>query len=788
MKKWLVVCIVVLLAAFCAVASAELTVPESVTEIQEEAFANCESAEVLTILSPDARIADNALEGSSISLIRCWKAAEAVIAFAGEHDIPVEYLDGDPITVWTSLPELTTRQIQAFKAANPKYSGWDFDVVEVSESEIVSELVEREVLPDVFGFAQDQLASLYRAGWLDLVPGAASIRARNAAGAVSAAETAGKLVAYPMTADNGFFLYYDSSVINDPSSLEKILADCEAAGKKFYMQVDSGWYQVAFFFGAGCELEFKMSPDGESFNSVNIQYANANGLAALKGLIRTIGSPAFVNGSSVDSAENWAAIVSGTWDAMAARNSLGQNFAAAKLPTIDGYQMKSYGGFKLLGVAPQGNSGRRAVCHALADWLTNEACQLQRFEERGWGPSNLAAQQNEMVRGDEALTALADQAQYAVPQGQIHGGYWDLAKALIDEIISGQLDDADDEELMDRLVRFEEDIRALVVPSPNVGISMPTDFLWRWDHDGNAIRSGLEADGYVVDLQFAENNPDKQAQQILSMIEEDVDVLIIAPVTSSTLMGPLQLAADMGITVIAYDRLLQDTAAVDYYITFDNWQVGVVQGSYIRDRLDLDHASGPFFLEITAGDAGDPTGELFYRGAMSVLQPYIDDGILVVKSGQTAFEDVATSGWRTENARARAEEILSAYYADGSRLDAWLCINDSTAIGVIQALESGYTGAWPVITGQDCDIENVRKIIAGKQSMSVFKDTGTEAARAVTMAEEALQRKTVTVNDTESYNNGVKTVPAFACMPVYVDVNNYEELLIDSGIYNPDWF
>ena len=184
----------------------------------------------------------------------------------------------------------------------------------------------------------------------------------------------------------------------------------------------------------------------------------------MKGLIRTIGSPAFVNGSIVSDASNWAAIVSGTWNTAAAKQYPGNNYAAAKLPAIDGYQMKSFGGYKLMGVRPQENAERSAFCHDLADWLTGEGCQLERYDETGWQPSNITAQQSEDIQNDEALKALADQAACAVPQGRFPGGYWELASELVQEIISGNLSGATDEMLMLRLQQFEDDIRGLVTP------------------------------------------------------------------------------------------------------------------------------------------------------------------------------------------------------------------------------------------------------------------------------------------------------------------------------------
>ena len=225
---------------------------------------------------------------------------------------------------------------------------------------------------------------------------------------------------------------------------------------------------------------------------------------------------------------------------------------------------------------------------------------------------------------------------------------------------------------------------------------------------------------------------------------------------------------------------------MSYHATFDNYKVGQVQGNYVKDALDLDNAEGPFYMEITAGDPGDNNANFFYSGAMDVLKPYIDEGKIVVKSGQVEFSDVATPTWKTDVAQTRADSILSSFYADGSSIDAWLCSNDSTALGVTNALEANYDGEWPIITGQDCDISNVKNMIAGKQSMSVFKDTRTLAAQVVKMVGQILAGETVDVNDTETYNNNKIVVPSFLCDPVFASVENYEELLVASGYYTED--
>ncbi len=327
---------------------------------------------------------------------------------------------------------------------------------------------------------------------------------------------------------------------------------------------------------------------------------------------------------------------------------------------------------------------------------------------------------------------------------------------------------------------------AAALADGKVGVSMPTKDLQRWNQDGDNMQKMLEEAGYTVDLQFASNDVQQQLNQVTNMINSGCQVVVIAAVEGSSLGSALDLAKEKNVPVIAYDRLLMDNEWVSYYATFDNYMVGSVQGNYVKEALKLDEAEGPFNLEITAGDPGDNNAFYFYNGAVDVLKPYIESGKLVVKSEQVDFDKVATPTWKTEVAQTRADGIISSYYADGSNIDAWLCSNDSTALGVANALEANYDGAWPIITGQDCDISNVKNMIAGKQSMSVFKDTRTLAAQVVKMVGQILSGETVDVNDTETYNNNVVTVPSYLCEPVFADVNNYKELLLDSGYYTED--
>ncbi len=322
--------------------------------------------------------------------------------------------------------------------------------------------------------------------------------------------------------------------------------------------------------------------------------------------------------------------------------------------------------------------------------------------------------------------------------------------------------------------------------SGKVGVAMPTKDLQRWNQDGANMEEQLKAAGYEVDLQYASNDIATQVSQIENMISSGAQVLVIASIDGDSLGTVLAQAKEAGIKVIAYDRLIMNSDAVSYYATFDNYMVGTKQGEYIKQQLDLDNAAGPFNLEIFTGDPGDNNARFFYGGAIDVLKPYIDSGKLVVKSGQVDFDNVATANWSTENAQSRMDAIISANYADGTKIDAVLCSNDSTALGVTNSLEANYTGDWPIITGQDCDVANVKNMIAGKQSMSIFKDTRTLAAKTVEMVDAIMKGTDAPVNDTKTYDNGTGVIPSFLCEPVFADVNNYKELLIDSGYYTED--
>ena len=319
-----------------------------------------------------------------------------------------------------------------------------------------------------------------------------------------------------------------------------------------------------------------------------------------------------------------------------------------------------------------------------------------------------------------------------------------------------------------------------------IGVAMPTQDLQRWNQDGENMKAQLEEKGYTVDLQFAGNDVQTQVSQIENMIANGDQLLVIASIEGDSLGTVLAQAKEAEIPVVSYDRLIMNTDAVSYYATFDNYLVGKTQGQYIVDALDLENQDGPFNLEMVTGDPGDNNVNFFFGGAMDVLQPYIDEGKLVVPSGQMTKDEVATAGWDTATAQSRFENILSSFYADGTNLDAVLASNDSTALGVVNALAANYTGEYPIITGQDCDIANVPHIVDGTQAMSVFKDTRTLASKVVEMVDAIMTGSEAPVNDTETYDNGTGIIPSFLCEPVAVTIDNYEEILIESGYYTED--
>ncbi|MFF5155929.1 multiple monosaccharide ABC transporter substrate-binding protein [Streptomyces sp. NPDC000348] len=319
-----------------------------------------------------------------------------------------------------------------------------------------------------------------------------------------------------------------------------------------------------------------------------------------------------------------------------------------------------------------------------------------------------------------------------------------------------------------------------------VGIAMPTKSSERWIADGNNVVKNLESKGFKTKLVYGEDEPDQQVSQIENMITQGVDALIVAAIDNKSLNNVLQQAADADIPVISYDRLILGTENVDYYASFDNEKVGELQGTYIVEKLGLKDGGekGPFNLELFAGSNDDNNTRYFFQGAMNVLQPYIDKKQLVVKSGQTELTQVTTLRWDGATAQRRMDDILTKSYKSG-KVDAVLSPYDGISIGIISALKSDGYGTkskpLPVVTGQDAEVASVKSIIADDQSMTVYKDTRELAKVATNMVDALLNDKKPETNDTETYDNGAKVVPAYLLEPVAVDKANYQETVVDSG-------
>jgi putative multiple sugar transport system substrate-binding protein len=323
-----------------------------------------------------------------------------------------------------------------------------------------------------------------------------------------------------------------------------------------------------------------------------------------------------------------------------------------------------------------------------------------------------------------------------------------------------------------------------------VGIAMPTKSSARWIADGDNLVKSLTDLGYTTDLQYAEDDIPTQVSQVENMITKGAKVLVIAAIDGTTLTDTLQKAADAGIKVFAYDRLIRNSPNVDYYAAFDNYKVGVAQAGSIIDSLDLNNQAGPFNIELFAGSPDDNNAGFFFNGAVDTLKPFTDSGKLVVKSGETKFPNqVGTLRWSGEAAQARMDNILATHYAD-TKVDAVLSPYDGISRGIIASLKQvGYYTAdkpGPVVTGQDAELPSVKSILAGEQTSTVFKDTRTLAAQVAKMVDQFLKGETVEVNDTETYENGVKVVPSYLLPVVSVTKDNVTKELVDTGYYKAD--
>ena len=400
-----------------------------------------------------------------LSVVLCLVMALSLCSFAGAE---AGYAGEIKVWVADNAVELTKTLIEQFKAENAEYANITVLVEAVGEGEAATKMItDVEAGADIFTFAMDQLARLVAAGALiDLLPeNAAIVAAENDAGAVAAATVGETVYAYPITSDNGYFLYYDKSVVTDTTTLEAVLEACEKAGKSLYFQINSGWYNASFFFGAGCNLTYDTNDNGQ-YTAIHTDYdTNPAAITAMKSMIKMAKSAAYVNGSVAGNATNMGAIVTGTWDKATVKNLLGDNYAATKLPTVDGYQLGGFGGFKLLGVKPQVDEAKLAACDALALYLSSEAAQQARFEDAklGWGPSNLKVQASDAVKADPALAALAQQLNFAIPQGQYPSCYWSATEALGDQILSGMYNEYTDEQLQQVLVDLVKSCSADII-------------------------------------------------------------------------------------------------------------------------------------------------------------------------------------------------------------------------------------------------------------------------------------------------------------------------------------
>ena len=405
------------------------------------------------------------------------------------------------IVIWvpSELVELTQQQIADYNSSNELGITFNVTVEPVSEADAATNVInDVEASGDLFFFAQDQFSRLVLAGGLaQLGDGATNfVKNNNVAGSVAAVQSGDAFYAYPLTADNGYFMYYDKSVVSDEhvDSLEAVIADCVAANKFFSMELEtSAWYLAGFFFGTGCHSVWVTDADG-TFTAVDDDFNSEKGVIAAKGMKKLYDSGVHLSSSSGAEFANGAAVViTGIWDYDTVKGILGDNMGVADLPSfeVDGqeYHIGSYGGFKLLGVKPQTDNLKTAALHQLAQYLTGEKCQLERFEARAWGPSNTVAQQDEAVQANPALVALNEQNAYAVSQGSIHGSWWDLAKVIGDDVKAATNDD----EIKAALQKYEDNMAALFNMSDEV-------------RNAFTVIGSINGDGWSVDLAMTEEN------------------------------------------------------------------------------------------------------------------------------------------------------------------------------------------------------------------------------------------------------------------------------------------
>jgi putative multiple sugar transport system substrate-binding protein len=317
----------------------------------------------------------------------------------------------------------------------------------------------------------------------------------------------------------------------------------------------------------------------------------------------------------------------------------------------------------------------------------------------------------------------------------------------------------------------------------SIGVALPQKTSENWVLAEKLFNDGLNGAGFKADVQFANGGVSEQQNQISAMVTKGAKVIIVGAIDGAQLGTQLKQAKDSGATIIAYDRLLLNTENVDYYVAYDNFKVGVLQGQALLDGMKAKKPSGPYNIELFAGSPDDANAKVFFDGAMSVLQPKIDDGTLKVLSGQKSFEQAVTQGWKAENAQRRADTLLTGSYGSAS-LDGVLSPNDTLARAVLTSVKAAGKPL-PVITGQDSEVESVKSIMAGEQYSTINKDTRKLVEHAITMVKDIQAGKKPEINDDKSYNNKVKTVPAYLLAPVIVTKENVKTAYVDDPVLGP---
>ncbi len=449
-----------------------------------------------------------------LALLLTAMMALGMFSFASASSLAGEY----DVTIWVAqeIVETTKAQVEAFNQTNADGIKINATIEAVSEADAATLMItDVEAGGDLYCFAQDQFARLVQAGALAKLGVAAAdfVVNNNASGVVAAAQSGDAIYAYPLTADNGYFMYYDKRVVSEDSidSLEAVIADCEKAQKYFAFEMQtSAWYLASFFFGTGCVSEWTTDADGE-FISVTDTFNSPEGMIAVKGMKKLVDSPFHLSSSSgAEFSSGAGVVVTGTWDYKTVEGILGENMGVADLPSfeVDGksYHIGSFNGCKLMGVKPQVDAYKAAALHRLAQYLTGEECQMDRFNKHAWGPSNIAAQASEAVQANPGLAALLAQSPYSIPQGQIHGSWWDIAKVIGDDVKAA----ADDAGLQAALDNYQNKIAALFTLSDEVkngwtvigtvnGTNWDTDFTML---KTNAIWQSTEAFAMEAGVEF----------------------------------------------------------------------------------------------------------------------------------------------------------------------------------------------------------------------------------------------------------------------------------------------